>query len=133
MRQQAQLYLAVVGRHEHLAHAQRHEAFANLTPEISAHGNVLQVGIAAAQTPRGGDGLIERRMQTPIGTAQLRQRVDIGAFDLRQFAVVQNERWQVVFRGQFFEHLGIGGIAALGLLLRLQADDLEQDVPHLLG
>ena len=133
VREQAQFDLGVVGRQEALAFRQRHEAGADLAAELGAHGDVLEVRIRRGQAAGGGDRLVERGVHAPVARAQARQRVDVGRLDLGELAVAQDERRHLVLGGQLLEHTRVGGVAALVLLARLEAEHLEQDVRELLG
>ena len=72
-------------------------------------------------------------MDAPVGCAHAGQRVDVGRLDFGELAVAQDERGQLVNLGELLEHLRVGGISALRLLLRRQAQDLEQDMTELFG
>lgn len=61
------------------------------------------------------------------------KRIDVGRLDLREFAVLEHERRELVFGGKLLEHAGVGREAALGLLQGGQADYIEQDMGKLLG
>ena len=56
MRQEAELDLRVVSQHVPRC---SHEGSAHLPPKFGTNGDVLQIGIAAAQAPRLGDGLVK--------------------------------------------------------------------------
>ena len=64
MREHAQLDLRVVGRDEHVAGIGDERA-ADLAAELGADRNVLQVGIAAAQTAGRRHRLVEARVDAP--------------------------------------------------------------------
>ena len=72
-------------------------------------------------------------MHAAVVGAHTRQGVDVGRFDLRELAVAQHERGKLVHLRQLLEHARIGGVAALVLLERREADHLEEDVRELLG
>ena len=133
MRKQAQLDLRIVRGHEYMVALEGHEAFPDAAPEIGAHGNVLQVGIGRRKAPGRRHRLIESGMEPTVSAAQLRQGVDIGSLDLGQLAVFQDEPGQHMLLRKLGQHLGIGRIAAARLLQGLEADHLEEHMPHLLG
>ena len=54
---EAQLYLRVVGAHDHVARV-GYERAAYLASVVGAHGDILQVGIGRRDAPGGGDGLV---------------------------------------------------------------------------
>jgi len=62
---------------------------------------------------------------------QRRERVDVGALQLRQAAVLQKKPWKGMQFGQFLEHLGVGRAAGLGLLARRQLERVEEDAGEL--
>ena len=75
----SQLYLTIVGREEQTARFW-YKGFANLLAIFTTDRNILQVGIAAGETTRSRDGLVERSMDMPcFGIDKFRQTVDIGA------------------------------------------------------
>ena len=61
VREHPQFDLGIVGGNQH-ASGIGNERAPDLAAEIGADRNVLQVGIAAAETPRGGDRLVEGRV-----------------------------------------------------------------------
>ncbi len=89
--QNAQLDLGVVGR-EHLPALAGDERLPDLAALLGADGDVLQIGVAAAQPAGNGDGLVERGMDTSrLGVNHLQKRVGVGGFELRQGTVAQNQ------------------------------------------
>src|SRR5438045_1523418 len=77
-----QFDLRVVGGKERPAWL-RDEGAANLSADLSAHRNVLQVRIGAGETSGRGTGLIERGVQpSRDGIDQLRKCVDIRRLQL---------------------------------------------------
>ena len=133
MREQAQLDLRVVRRQEELALSQRHEATADLTAEIGAHRDVLQVRIGGGKATGCGDRLVELGVHAAVDGPHAGQGVDVGVLDLRELAVAQDEVGQGMDGRQLREHLGIGGVPSLVLLHRGQLQHLEEDVGQLLG
>ena len=82
MREDAQLDLRVVGGEQRPARI-GDECGANFPAKFRAHGNVLQIGVGGAEAAGGGDGLAEARVQAAgAGLDQLRERVDVGGFQL---------------------------------------------------
>ena len=133
VREQPQLDLRVVGRHEQLARRERHERLADLAAELRTHGDVLQVRVRRGQAAGRRDRLVEARVHAPVAGAHARQGIDVGGLDLGKLAVAQHERGQVVLMRELLEHGRVGGVAALVLLEGLQAQHLEQNARELLG
>ena len=70
VRHQPQFDLRIVGGHQHVV-ARGHEGFAQFASLRVAHGDVLQVGVAAAQASGDHHGLVERRVDvTGLGIYQ---------------------------------------------------------------
>ena len=72
-------------------------------------------------------------MNAAIRGNRLVQTVHIGALEFRVFAVLQNLGNNGVMGLQLFQHIGIGGIAPLGLFQRRQVEPFEKDFTQLLG
>ena len=103
VRQQAELDLRVVSRDQHVPRC-GHEGPAHLPPEFRTNGDILQIRVAAAESARLGDGLIERRVNAPgLRMDHLGQGIHIGRFHFAQLPIVQNKPWQVVLQGQVFQ------------------------------
>ena len=122
MREDAQLDLRVVGGEQRPA-GFGDEGGANLAAEFGAHGDVLQIGVGGAEPAGGRAGLAEARVQAAGGGLdQLRQRVDVGGFELGEFAIFEHFARQFVQQRQLGEHVGGGGArrgaAALGRMVR---------------
>ena len=87
MGQHAQLDLRIVGRQQPPIGLAGQKRGANFAAFFGANRNVLQIRIAGAQPARRGDHLIERRMHAAgLRMNQLRQRVDVRAFQLGDIA-----------------------------------------------
>ncbi len=90
MRQDAQLDLRVIGGEQRPA-GLGDERGANLAAQLGAHGDVLQIGVGGAEAAGGRAGLAEARVQAAGGGIdQLGQRVDVGGFELGDFAVFED-------------------------------------------
>ena len=104
VREHAQLDLRVVGRDQHVTRI-GDEGAANLPADLGADRDVLQVRIAAAQASGRGHRLADLRVHAAgLRIHQRRQRVDVGALQLRQAAPVEDEAADVVLRRQLLEH-----------------------------
>jgi hypothetical protein len=130
MREHAQLDLRVVGRDEQMP-VLGNERAPDLTPGRRADRNVLQVGIAAAQTPRRRHRLIERMNQ-------LRQRIQIRTLQFLQHAPLQDQPHDLVLLRHVLEHVcrrrrRLRLHRAARGRRRLERHLLEQDVAKLLG
>ena len=72
-------------------------------------------------------------MHPSIGSHQPAQAVHIGAFQLGQLPVFNDEGHNGMAVFQLFQHLNVGGIALLGLFDGLEPQFLKQDMSQLLG
>ncbi len=137
MGQHPQFDLAVVHRQQLVAFG-RNKGPSHLTSGLGANRDILQIGIAAAQTPGAGAGLIVAGMHAPGRRIdQFRQSIDIGTFEFGKLAVFQNLH-QYRMGGIRLESLQrdhISRIAVCGLLqtLHRQAQLAEQYIVKLLG
>src|SRR5262249_6992244 len=105
MRQNAKLDLRVVGGNQKMAWICDERA-ADFPSELGPNGNVLEVGIAAAQSASRRHGLVETRVHTAsFGVDELWQGVDVGSFELLQRAPFENQSWQVVRQRQLLKDL----------------------------
>ena len=122
------------------------EGLADVAADVGADGDVLQVGVGRTQAAGDGDGLVEG------GVDALGDRVDlvlegdeVGVDEFGELAVLKNEagdlRGDGVVLGEFLENFGVGGVAGLGFLDRLEAQAgavgvvglVEQGFAELLG
>ncbi len=132
MRQHAEFDLRVVRRDEHTSGIRR-EGAADLATGGRTHRDVLQVGIAAAQAPSCGNGLVEAGVQAAgFRIDEQRQRVDVRAFQLGELAPLQDEPRQLVRLREFLEDVSRGGrrfrlrVAPQGGQLQLVEQDARQ-------
>jgi hypothetical protein len=134
VREQAQLNLRVVRRHQQVAR-RGDERGANLAAERGADGDVLQVGVDAGEPAGRRAHLVEGGVDARVGVGECGQRVEVGALELLELAVLEDERGDLVMRGEVFEHVLRGGDdLALALLGRLgQVHLVEEHVAELLG
>jgi hypothetical protein len=133
--QDPHLDLRVVGGDQQLARP-GHEAAADGASQLGPDRDVLQVGVLRRDAPGRGRDLVERGVQAAgAGVDQRRQRVEVGALELDQLAVVEDQADGRVGVDEALEHLGVDRLPGLGLLhpVRGQAELVEQDVAELLG
>ena len=97
-------------------------------------GDVLQIRVAAGEPARDGGRLVEAGMHaTGAGQNALRERLEIGAQEFLQLAIVQYHRGQFVHGGEFLQHVGVGAGAALGSLDDGELELFKQHGRKLLG
>ncbi|VTR68523.1 hypothetical protein DESC_710019 [Desulfosarcina cetonica] len=133
--QDAQFDLGVI-RREQLPAATRNEGLADFAPLFGADGDILQVGIAAAQPAGGRHGLVEGGVDAArFRMDQLQEGVGIGRFQFGQGAMAQDQGRQFMAAGQGREDFHVGGVAGLllGFLLHRQFEFLEENGTQLLG
>ena len=129
----SQLNLRIVGGEKELAFF-RYEGLAYLLAIVTAHRDILQVRVARRKAPRGGNGLVEGRMDmSGLGVDQLGQRVHIGAEQLLHGAVLEDIVHHGAVLAQGFQHLFAGYIlAGLGLLcLVAELQSFKEHLAHL--
>ena len=100
---------------------------------LGAHGDVLQVGAAARQAAGCSHRLVERGVQAAVLTQHAWQRVEVGALELGELAVLDDLLGDGVDGGEHREHGCIGRVAGLGLLAVRQTHALEEHLRELLG
>ena len=99
-----QFDLRIVGRDQHVARLGDERA-ADLAAELGLDRNVLKIRIAAAQAPGRRHRLVEARVHAAgFRVHELRQRVDVGAFQLHQPAPLENLPRQIVGERKLLEH-----------------------------
>ena len=134
MREDAELDLRIVGGNQHVVRLGDKRA-PDLAAKRRPNRNVLQVGIAAAQTAGRSDRLVKRGVHAAGHRInEFRQRVDVGAFQLLNASPLQHEFWDFVGERQFFQHADRRRHDACltGALARLQIQSLEQHFRQLL-
>ena len=130
----AQLNLAVVGARNHAARG-GHKSLAHAPAFCCADGNVLQIGVVAAQAARDRNGLRVVRVHTACARqCKLGQLVGVSALEFCQAAVLQNlGRQREIFR-QLFQHFFIGaGRACRRFFDDRQTELGKENVANLLG
>ena len=103
-------------------------------PDGGPDGDVLQVGVVAAQPPGRRHRLGERGVHAAgVGVDELRQCVDVGSLELRQTPPLQHLARQIVDEGELFEHVhrGRGRLRLAGTLAGRELQLLEEDCRQL--
>ena len=132
MRQQAELYLAVIRVHQDAAgRGDEHAPY--LRAQLAPDGDVLQVRLRARKAARGRHRHAEVRVYAPVGGDDLEQAVRVGALQLRQHAIFQDIAYDGVLAYELFQDVGVGAPAGLGLLARWEHQLIEQHLAQLLG
>ena len=129
----AQLDLGVVGRDQHKA-LRGDEGLADPPALGRADGDVLEVGVAAREPPRGRDRLVVGGVDPPrLRVHDGGQGVDVGRFELRDAPVGQDLGGQIVRQGERRENLHVGRVALLRLSALRELQLVEEDDLQLLG
>src|SRR3990172_6294721 len=68
-----------------------------------------------------------------LGMDQFWKGIDIGRLQLGQVAIAENLERKVMLKGEFGQHVHIGGISGLRPLRRRKSQFLEEDFSKLLG
>ena len=125
-----QLDLRVVGRREQPARLPRNERLADLPALLGAHRDVLEVRVARAEPAGRRDALVERGMNAAVlGMDQLGQSVEVGALELGELAMLDQERGEGVFERQLLEHLLGRALLAAGGFLQATAASARRRAP----
>src|SRR5687767_11643821 len=105
MREKPQLDLRVVGRKQ-LPPRPWDEPSPNITSQLSANGDVLQVRVARGETSRRRHCLVERRVQPAcLRVDEGRKRVEIRILELRQLTILHESLWQLMaLLGELLKH-----------------------------
>ena len=90
VRQQTQLYLAVVGAEKQTTLI-GNDRLADQLTALRTDGQVLQVRVTARQASCGGDRLVVGRVYLAVLGDETRKRGDVGRDEFVQRAVVQNQ------------------------------------------
>ena len=92
MGEDPQLDLRVVGSQEQVAGLVGHERLADLPALVTAHRDILKIGIARAKPPGRRHALVERRVDPAIvGVHEFRQCIEVGPLQLRELPVLEQE------------------------------------------
>ena len=130
----AQFDLGIVERHDR-APRRRDEGAADAAAVLAADRDVLQVRVAGGQPSGGGAALVVAGVH-PAGVRvdHFHQLFGVGAAQLGQRAVVQDQARQLVLVGDGFQRVLVGGGLALrGFHYDRQVQLLEQQRLQLLG
>ena len=131
--QDPELDLAVVGAHEdHLGRA-GNEGPPDAPAERRPDRDVLEVRVRRREAARRGHGLVERRMEPPVGGQEPGQRLDVGGAQLGVEPPVEELANHRMGRPQLLEDGRVGGVAGLRPLPRGQVQLVEEDLLQLLG
>ena len=133
VRKDPQLDLRVVGR-DQLRAGLGDEAAADLAAELCADRDVLEIRIRARQPAGGRRSLVEGRVESArLGGDQSRERVEVGALQLRQLPPGLDLSDDLVLVADRRQHAGVRREAGLAPALLAQAELVEEDPAELLG
>ena len=124
VREDAELDLRVVGGEDPRAR-RRHERRADAARELRADGDVLEVRVGRGEAAGRRAGLVERRVDAAVRADELGERVDVGPLELRERAVLEDERGERVVLGELLEDVLVRG--------RPRLEPLQHGQPELLG
>ena len=132
VREDAQFDLVVV-RDRQLPSLARHEGVAQTTALFGAHRDVVQVRTVRGESAGARDHLLERRVDATVGLHRVDERRAVGAAQLLDLAVAQDQRDDLVLVLDRLEARGVGRVARLDLLHRRETHLVEEDRLELLG
>ena len=117
-RHDAELHLTVVRSEQDMVGIPRHKGLADLAATLRPDGDVLQVGLGAAQAARRRHGLHVLGVDAAgFRIDEFRQRPDIGGQELIQLPVLEHFPHNGMGVHQLLEHILPGGVLPrLGLL-----------------
>ena len=91
VRQHPQLYLGVIRGQQKITFLTGDKRSPYLSALLCPYGNILQIGIAAAESPGLRHSLVERRMHPPgVRVHGHRQSVHVCGFQLSDTSILQN-------------------------------------------
>ena len=128
-----ELDLRVVGGHQHEVRRAGHERPPDPPPERRPDRDVLEVRVGRREAAGGRHGLVERRVDAPIGGDQRGQRLDVRRAELRVDPPVEDRPDDRVDVHQLLEDRRVGRVAGLRLATLGQLELAEQDLAELLG
>src|SRR6185312_2064456 len=105
----------------------------DLTAELGADGDRLEIRVRRREAPGRGDRLVDRRVQAPVFGDQRRQRAEVSVQELRVLAPLLDHTDDLVLAADRAEHARVGRVAGLALAARRQLQLLEEDARDLLG
>ena len=126
VRQDAQLDLAIVRRHQGVP-LLGNEGVADLAAEGGANWDVLQVWIGGAESPRCRHRLLEGGVHTAVTLNELRQRLDVGALQLRHGAPLHGDPNDRMLPLDLLQHACIGRPGTRLCLLPLRQVELHKE------
>ncbi len=132
MRQYAQFNLGIVGIQQGSA-GTCHEDFAQSSPFIRSHRDILNIRLGGRKPSRGCNVLPKRGMHPAVVVNRSQQAVHIRRLQFLHLAVLQYIGYDLVTVLQGFQHFHIGGIPGLGSFDHRQIQFIKQDFPQLLG
>ena len=128
-----QLDLAVVRGDQRGVRRPGHERVPDPAAERRPDRDVLEVRVGRGQAPGGRHGLVEQRVEPPVGPDQVRQRLHVRRAQLRVGPPVQHQLDDRVDAAQLLEDRRVRRVAGLGLAALGQAQLHEQQLAQLLG
>ena len=128
--QHAQLYLAVICIQQHAA-PRGYEILAEPAAQLSAHRNVLQIGLVGRDAACARLCLVEGGMNASVRAYYLQKPLHIGGVQFLISAVQQDMVDDRAVLPQALQRFGVGRITAFCLFARGQAKVLKQGLPKL--
>ena len=131
-RQHPQLDLGIIRVHQQIP-LLRFKEIAHPAARLGTDGDILHIGFGAADAPGARFGLVEHRTDAAVRPDGLLQPRHIGGGKLFVLAVLQDLADDGMVRDQLLQYVGVGGIAAFGLLFGGQPQSLKQYLRQLAG
>ena len=125
-----QLDLVVIGD-EHLESLRGHERLAELPALVAAHRDVVEVRLVRREPPGARDGLVERRVDAPVGRDLVQQALAIRGTKLLDLAVREQQLDDRMLIAKALERRCVGRVTGLRLLLRREPELVEQHLTQL--
>ncbi len=128
-----QLNLGIIRIHQKMLFIACHKYLSDPSSHFFTNGNVLQIGLRAADPAGRRNSLVEAGMDPPVFRANDRkQSVDIGRLQLHDLTILHNLSNNGVAALQMPEDFNVGGISRLCLLLNREMQLFKQDFTKLL-
>ena len=125
--QDAELDLGIIGSEQDVSGAGGDKSDTDLSTQLVAGGDVLQVGPGTAESAGGGHCLVERGVEAPgFGRDPFGEDVQVGIFEFGYPAVLEDQSWEGVAVAEFFEYGHVGGETGFGFADGLEAQLVEE-------
>ncbi len=133
VRKDPQLDLGIIRIHQKMLFITCHKYLSDPSSHFFTNGNVLQIGLRAADPAGRRDSLVKTGMNPSVFRVNdLEQSINIGGLQLHDLTVFHNLPNDGVTALQMLENLNVSGISRLCLFLNREMQFFKQDFTKLL-